>query len=662
MSAICGIYYSDGRPVTRATGANMMRELGIYRADTTGTWQKSQVFFGCHAQHITPESVGENLPYSDNLTGLTITADAIIDNRADLFDKLSINHSQRNGMSDGMLILQTYRKWGQECSKYLLGDYAFVIWDKKKRELFCAVDHTGTRTFYYFRNKELFAFATLIKPLFVLPEINKEHNDIWIADFLAMPALVNQLDPELTLYENIYLLPAGHTLTVGHDGDVKKSIYWQVERYPVLKMKSDEEYAEALREVLGEAVRCRLRSIRPVGVMMSGGLDSTSVACMAARELAVSGRRLTAFSAVPMPGYRNWLHASNLADETPYIEAVREYNGNIDVRYINSDGIHSLSNTNRFFAMLEQPYKIIENLFWLDNIMASAKECDIGVILMGSAGNNTISYGYVQPYLISLFRSRHYYRLLCESWAVARTKRRPMRALLGLYKSLVPYELKKKLKPFKNFNSYNMSFLDLVPINPDFAQRTSVQERFHQFGYDPLYRSIQDSFETRQKRLSPGYFSHLSVFMTKLSLAHGVAMRDPTMDKRVIEFCLSMPESQYVHKSKERLLIRRSMVGILPDKVRLNETIHGTQSADWTQRLQPCWPELVAEIGNIGINEAERKYLDINKIQRELAKASTLKDNAADDFNFRMLIRSLIFSRFLRYEETQQDVNATRVV
>ena len=198
------------------------------------------------------------------------------------------------------------------------------------------------------------------------------------------------------------------------------------------------------------------------------------------------------------------------------------------------------------------------------------------------------------------------------------------------------------------------AFLDLLPINPDFAQRISVQKRFNQFGYDPLYRSLWDSFETRQKTLSPEIFSHLGVIITKMSLAHGVAYRDPTMDKRVIEFCLSVPESQYVQEGRQRLLIRRSMAGILPDKVRLNETIQGRQSADWTQRLQSIWPELAAEIGNIGAMEAERKYLDIARIQKELAKFSTLKDDAAEDHNLHMLIRSLIFSRFLRYEETQQ--------
>jgi len=136
--------------------------------------------------------------------------------------------------------------------------------------------------------------------------------------------------------------------------------------------------------------------------------------------------------------------------------------------------------------------------------------------------------------------------------------------------------------------------------------------------------------------------------MTKHSLAYGIPLRDPTMDKRVIEFCLSLPENQYVRNGRDRFLIRRAMKGILPDEVRQNVTMHGKQNADLAQRLQSCWTELAEEIKDIGLLETERKYLDVAKIRFELEKYKTINDDAADDFGLRMLIRSLIFSRFLR--------------
>lgn len=650
MSAICGIFYCDGRQVARETGMAMMQALGIYHADAVGTWQSEQVFLGSHAQYVTPESVREVLPYHDALVGLTITADAIIDNRAELGDKLGIKHSHREGLTDSLYILHAYLKWGQDCPKHLVGDFAFAIWDSKRQELFCAVDHTGRRAFYYYRSTMFFAFSTLINPLFSLPDITKQHNETWIADFLAMPSQRHQLDPELTPYQNIFLLPAGHTLTVRAGSEAKKQVYWQVEGQPELKMKSDNEYEEAFREVLGEAVRCRLHSIRPVGVMLSGGLDSTTVACMTARELAGRDQRLQAFSAVPMLGYRDWLPAQRQADETPFIEAVREHSGNIDVVYCRSEGRSSLSDTDRLLAMLEQPYKIFENLFWLDSIMAAAHERNIGVILDGTAGNVTISWGYYHPYMLTLLRARQWRQLFCESWAVARQFKRPFRKLLQMFWEQLPYDIRKKLDKHEARERCKAMF-DLSPINPDFARRASIQERFHNFGYDPLFANPADCLEERKQRLSPDFFSHGGVIITKKSLAYRMAWRDPTADKRVIEFCLSVPDSQYVRGGMDRFLLRRAMVGILPDKVRRNKRISGRQSADWTQRLQSIWPELVAEIKNIGTSEAECEYLDIPRIHRELNRFSTIKYDAADDPGLRMLIRSLIFSRFLKQEE-----------
>jgi len=647
MSSICGFCYFDGRPVLSEAGRAMMHKLAIYQADYVGAWHKGPVFLGCRVQRITPQSLREALPYHDEASGLTITADAIIDNRAEIFGKLGIRHCDRDDLPDSQLILQAYRKWGTDCVDHLLGDFAFVIWNEKRQDLFCAVDPTGTRTLYYYSSGGLFSFSTLIKPLFVLPEIHREYDETWIADFLAMPCLKHQLDPELTLYRNIYLLPAGHRLTVGIGG-LKKEVYWEVRRQPELKLRSDAEYEEAFREVLGEAVRCRLRRIHSIGVMMSGGLDSTSVACMAARELVETGQRLQAFSSVPMHGYRDWLPPHAMADESAFIEAVREHAGNIDVTYCRSEGRHSLSDTGRLLAILEQPYKLVENLFWLDGIMGAAREGNIGVVLNGNAGNMTISWGFVLPYLLSLFRSGHWGRWLLESWDLAKSHPRPLRDLLGLLRMTLP--MPKSLYHLRNRDRYK-ELQDDAPINPDFARHNSVQKRFRRYGYDPVYVTQLDSFTIRRNHFRSRDFSHLGVLTTKLSLAYGVAMRDPTMDKRVIEFCLSVPETQYIRGDRDRFLIRRAMAGLLPDKVRLNNTVRGQQSADWTQRLQACWAEVAGDIRNIGEREVERQYLDIPKIKDQFEKLNHSNGDAADMPRMSMLIRSLIFCRFLIEEE-----------
>jgi asparagine synthase (glutamine-hydrolysing) len=207
---------------------------------------------------------------------------------------------------DSGLIAQAYRKWGRECPVILVGDFAFAIFDGNRKEIFCAVDHTGNRTLYYYSSPKVFAFATLIKPLFALGEVSRKYSEEWICDFLSIPSVMHQIDSELTLYRDILMLPAGHSLTIGKDRIIKKA-YWTVGKQKELRLKSDQEYEEALRHILGQAVKSRLRSKKPVGIMLSWGLDSASIACLAAEELKKKNKKLYAsllylWRVMTMPG------------------------------------------------------------------------------------------------------------------------------------------------------------------------------------------------------------------------------------------------------------------------------------------------------------------------------------------------------------------------
>ena len=143
-------------------------------------------------------------------------------------------------------------------------------------------------------------------------------------------------------------------------------------------------------------------------------------------------------------------------------------------------------------------------------------------------------------------------------------------------------------------------------------------------------------------------FSHLGAIETIRALTFGIEKRDPTRDKRVIEFCINLPENQWVRNGEERSFIRHAMKGYMPDKVRLNTTVRGRQAADWIQRIIPDWDKTWQEIATIGENELERKYLDIPLIKDTLEKNKTLKEDDDGLSGINLLIRALIFARFLR--------------
>ncbi len=652
MSAICGIYEKNKHLNNEEVQA-VLKELGKYHFDKTGRFTEDPVFLGCHQNCITPESLKETLPYEEKEASLVITADAIIDNRDELFE-IFATPVEEQSMPDSRLILKAYKKWGAKCPEYLVGDFAFAIWDKRKNELFCARDHVGKRSLYYYDSPEVFAFSTLLEPLFRIDGVKKRLNETYIADFLAVTSVRHELGDEMTLYEDIFNLPPACAMIVNKNG-LKKWRYWEIKKTREIHFDTDTEYEEAFRKVYSEAVNCRLRSVKKVGILLSGGLDSGSVACMAAPELKKRNETLYSFTQVPMVGYKDWLPESKLADEREYVEEICACMGNIEPRYITSEGKSPLTEINERLITLEQPYKTFENAYWGNACLQAANDIGIGVLLSGQTGNATVSWGSFNPHMIYLLKNMHLKTFFKEIRAYSKQhKTNSLRLTLAVGFNFMPRGIKK----YRYMKKNGQDFAELLsPINPQFAKAMKIEKRFKMYKNDPLFLEHGDSFDERMMMLETSGFSHLGAIETKNSLAFGVEKRDPTRDKRVIEFCINLPENQWVRDGEERRFIRHAMKGYMPDMVRLNTTVRGRQAADWMQRIAPEWAEVYKEMETIGDNELERKYLDIPRIKRFLAanKALSPDDNDGTESGVRLLIRALIFTRFLRSFEGQNE-------
>lgn len=651
LSAICGIF-TKNKALNHEKAQSVLRDLGKYRHDRTGNFTEGPVFLGCHQNYVTPESFKERLPYEDKEAALVITADAIIDNRDELFEIFSVPVEEQ-ALPDSFLILKAYKKWGIKCPEYLIGDFAFAIWDKQNNELFCARDHVGKRSLYYYDSPEIFAFSTLMEPLFEIDGIKKRLNETYIADFLSITSVRHELGDEITIYEDIFNLPPACAMLLNKNG-LKKWRYWEIKKAKEIHFDTDEEYEEAFRKVYSEAVKCRLRSTKKVGILLSGGLDSGSIACLAAPELKKRNQKLYSFTQVPMEGYKEWLPENKLADEREYVEEICAYMGNIEPHYITSKGKSPLTEINKTLGTLEQPYKTFENSYWGNTCYKTANDMGIGVLMSGQTGNATVSWGNFSPYMIYLLKNIYLKTFFKEIKAYSkRQKTNPLRLILSIGFNFMPRGIKK----YRYIKRNGKNFTELLsPINPEFAKAMKVQKRFKMYKNDPLFIEHGDSLSERMKMLGNSGFSHLGAIETKSSLAFGVEKRDPTRDKRVIEFCINLPENQWVRDGEERRFIRHVMEGYMPDMVRLNTTVRGRQAADWMQRIAPEWAEVYEEMETIGDNELEKKYLDIPRIKRFLAANKELSpdDNDGTETGVRLLIRALIFTRFLRSFEEQK--------
>ncbi|MGH4119448.1 asparagine synthase-related protein [Clostridium sp.] len=652
MSAICGILNLNGDEIQGEISASIMEKLSQYKVDKLGTWNNKGIFLGSAVQHITLESKLEKLPYYDELEELVITADAIIDNRRELFSLMNIPQLEWSNIPDSQLILRAYKKWGEECPKYLIGDFAFAIWNDKTREIFCARDHVGNRAFYFYCSSNIFAFCTLSKPLLCVCEKGAKLNDEWIANFLSLKGPIHEVDSNQTVYADINQLLPAYTIKLSDKGMIKEQ-YWDPLSLPELRFKTDVEYEQEFRKVFFEAVNCRLRSMGSVGIMMSGGLDSGSVACIAAQKLEVIGKRLKAFSAIPFSDYKDWLPKNVVTNESEFIEVIREQFKNIDIEYCSSEGKNSVTNIEEYIDFLEQPYKFAKNFFWVNEIANAAVKEGCTVLLDGQYGNFTVSFGDLPTHLITLFRRGKWLSLEREIRAYSKFRNcKRVDVNKEFLKIILPDNIKgiyNRIRGRKKNNEKNNIW---KLVNPKLSLKYKVDERFRKNCIGPYSKINSDLAEVRKAFVSPIYFSQVGAVDTKTSLKYGLQKRDPTRDKRVIEFCLRLPSEQYVQNGHERSLIRRSMAGVLPDKVRLNYDITGTQSADWIQRLLPIWQQIKTELENMMKKEKFKSYIDVAEVEKALQDIGDYPEqNISADMN--MVIISLIFGRFINKFEAR---------
>ncbi|MFB5760232.1 asparagine synthase-related protein [Paenibacillus medicaginis] len=641
MGAINGILHFHGSMINYSEADVLMQALRKYPVDQTGTWFGRTLFFGCHAQWITPESVHEILPYYDTERKLAITADAIIDNRAELFDLLQVAYERRAKMGDSELILLAYHKWGEETPKYLVGDFAFMIWDERQDKLFGARDFSGTRTLYFYRDYQRFAFSTLIQPLFTLPYIDRGLNEQWIAEFLAIPTTTDAVDTASTVYKQIEQLSPSHTITV-MNGKFTFRRYCTIAEGNKLKLSSNGEYEEAFREVFQNAVHSRIRTHRAVGAQLSGGLDSGSVVSFAAKALHNEDKHLHTFSYVPVDDFEDWTSKRRVANERPYIQSTVQHVGNITAHYLDFKGKSPLSEVDDWLDTFEMPYKFFENSFWIKGIYESARQQGVGILLNGQRGNWTISWGHPLDYMAILLRKMRwirFYRELRLHSRIAGIRRLRLLPVIG-----------RKAFPFVQHLAWNKedSFPSL--INPEFARTTDVFDRLRQHDIDATGTYLANAYEYRKRQFEQLYFWNINgTFGTKLSLRYSVWERDPTNDLRVIKFCLSVPEEQFVQDGVNRSLIRRSMKNDLPDDVRMNLRIRGVQGADGIHRMKPSWNLFMEELQQLSSDGELSRFINMQLLKEAISKLQTgPQSNYIFDADFKIIMRSLIFYRFLK--------------
>jgi len=533
VSGIAGIFERDGAPVGQPLLRALTHSLAYRGPDGRDVWADGAVGFGHTLLRTGRASVGERQPAS--IEGrYWIVADARLDSHAELEAELdSAERRVPSDAGDAELILQAYAAWGQDCLRHLRGDFAFAIWDARRQTLFCARDHFGIKPFYYADLGGTFLFSNTLDCLRLHPQVSDELNEAAIADFLLFGL---NCDVATTTFRDIQRLPAAHFLIVS-PASVRMERYWSAPTDGRIRYRRDEDYIEHFLLLMEAAVSDRIRTDR-VGIWLSGGMDSSTVAALA-REIA------EASGAPELRAYTVSVEKLMMDDEAALARQVAEFL-RIPIRVMQSENrrlvdhadeagpIPSEPIANPFFESLYEDYKRI------------AEDCRV---TLSGEGSDNLLYFQMWPYAQDLLRRREWRRFFVDGSHFLRVRPFPWKGLRYRVRRVAGRADLPKLPRW---------------IAPDFAKRVDLEARWKK--YSVLPRPPRHPVKPKaHASMSLPHWSQ-SFELTDPGVSHcPVEIRYPFLDLRVANYLLAIPPFPWAFQKR---LLRRAMVNRLPENIR----------------------------------------------------------------------------------------------
>jgi len=561
MSGICGIIHFDGVPTRQETLRALIEAAEHRGPDGISTWRDGSVGLAHLALNVTPESEREDQPLVNREAGHVLVADARVDNRDALISALR-GTLRTDVPTDADLILAAYRKWGLDCAEHLIGDFAFAIWDGRERRLFAARDAMAMRPFYYRIEEDRLLFGSEVKQILAAPEVPMEIFEPMVAAYLQ-----GRFDPlDWTFYEGIKQLEPSHALLVEADGSHRTWRYWDIDPDNRIRYDNEQDYVEHFRELFAEAVRCRLRSTKPIGLLLSGGLDSGSIASMAG-YLQESEEGLS-----PIQAY-SWAFDELPECDERHISDIIVNHYNLPSADVPADHRWPLKDYPKIGPDRDEPYLgVYQSL--LEHSCTQAREEGCKQVMTGERGDWV--NGFWVDDVAGLFFDLHWRRLWKE------LRRRSKNQNISPWQTAKEHAIKPVLRDW--------GYLDLLrhvcrSVRISRAQTSSdsqpsyppwVRDSFaEQIGLSEIIQDEERSFQ-RRKAFRDRYLLIFESIATNRWIAHKnrtmarleVQFVDPWSDRRIAEYILGVPQHIVHLPTQRKRLVRKAMEGIVPEQAR----------------------------------------------------------------------------------------------
>jgi len=561
MSGICGIINFDGAPADPAL-LEKMAQAAVYRGpDGIHYWVQGNVGLAHLALHTTPESLRERQPLHNARGNLTLVADARIDNRDELIPFLAgkgfvhERDASGNTPTDADLILAAYECWGEDCPKHLLGDFVFVVWDARERKIFAARDALGVKPLHYCQVGQTVCLATEAQMILQHPVVPDDLDFVSLGDYLTN----NCSDEERTFFKAVRWLPAAHFACFS-PGEIKLVQYWVLDSGKRIQYQQEDEYSDHYRQIFSRVVSDRLRTqASKVGLLVSGGLDSCSIAAM------IQNLRRQAGDGLPeLAAFSYAFDKLRECDERVYSQVIAR-GLNFPIHYVPAEHFWIFKD-----PTTDRPDRDTPVMSWraLDqHIFQTMREQGANVFLTGLTtffsrlGGNRIVFAH------RLLRGD--LKVLKEFYDYAQESESSLLNLFytRLVRPLIPQRLFNKI-----WYLLGKEPVTSIPIwlKPEFVQRANLKRRLSKL--DVPWRSdymVRDMFGSIRRGM---------YICDCLGAQNGLEGRHPFLDRRLVEYLMAIPPAQGYRPGMNRWILRQAMRDLMPEIIRLRASKTNFQS------------------------------------------------------------------------------------
>lgn len=622
MLHFIGVVGHAGLPVTSAAIADAGRRLGGTGFGALGLWHSDDCSLAFCRRPLRDTDGQAADPVIGGDGTLVLLGAGRVDRQADLIGQLGLE--RRRVWTDADLMMAAFGRWGEDAPERLHGDFSFIVWDRVRRRLTLARAGLGSVPLFYHRGDGYVAFGSTPAALMALGLFPRDIDHATLGEHLIGSAA----DNEASIYRAIRRVPrtAVTRIDPGEAGPsgLRTTVYWRPRRGSVLRLKDDQAYVEAGREVLGDILCGYLRTTQPLAVMLSGGFDSGAIASTLA--VLAPGREILGLTTVPAPG--SSAAAGPIAREWDLVQALARRHPNLRVQAVAEKTLTPMGDdARRLFDTTGMPLTGVSLMARRFALADAAQRAGAATLLNGDGGNRTLT-AEGNALFRDLFLSGRWGRLVQEAVAAARYRQKPIASFLWqvVVRDLVP---RRMLRAWRRARGT----LD-VPIHggsflrPDFARSSGLERLFADAPHNPSRWKWMHQADLDRVVLgvNPSHAETFTLCFHNMGLDFGVPLRD----RRMVDFILSLPSDQLRRNGVPRFLARRVLADRMPPET-LAERGYFSPFADAEDWVRGWWDKAAETLDNQYPVDLADAAIDLPRLQARLAGGAPVFDHPSGD-------------------------------